>query len=198
MDILNFIRSQEDNQEISAQLFLVNPTFSFQDRLEEAHKILKSVSEQYKVPLCHIKIGGSAQLGLSLHKENIFKFKSSDLDIAIIDSGLYTRLFEEVYEVTKAYSKKNLFKYQVNDKKEITDDHLSMYKKWLGKGVIHPKYFPQSTLRKDWLAFFDTLSVEYRETYKSISACVFLSENAFKNKQIPTIIERKKMEALKK
>ena len=49
------------------------------------------------------------------------------------------------------------------------------------------KYFPNIDYKRNWDGFFSELSRNNRGIFKNISACVYLSETSFKNKQVSSI-----------
>lgn len=183
--IFEAIKSNANLEKLVRQYYLVNPTASFQTRLEKAHEILHAVSEKFSIPISHIKVTGSAHLGYSFVKKREFLEKQSDLDLAIIDSQFYNLFFEKNLEETRQYSKKDKFGYSYFDGERI--HNLGLYKEWLSKGLIHGKYLPNTEYSIDFKKFFNELSVVHSDTFKSISACVYSSEQTFKLKQISSI-----------
>jgi len=183
--IFDAIKSKDNLDKIVRQYYLVNPTVSFQPRLEKAHEILHAISEKFLVPISHIKVTGSAHLGYSFIKQRDFLEKQSDLDLAIIDARLYNFYFEKILADTWQYSKKDKFGYSYINSQKV--HNLDMYKEWLTKGLIHEKYLPNIDCVNEFKKFFNELSVNNTDTFKSISACIYSSENTFKLKQISSI-----------
>lgn len=190
MDVLDFIKhNHSDKTILCEQLFFVHGTYSFQKRLDKAHTIISSVSKKFHIPLSHIKVSGSAHLGVSLQKGTAFNEKQSDLDLAIIDADLYAEILNQIYKRTNYYKNQSLFSIEEIEYqgKTISMSYFDMYTKWLTKGVVHPKYFPNIDYKRDWESFFSELSRKNRGIFKNISACVYLSETSFKNKQVSSI-----------
>lgn len=190
MDILQFIRNgNRDTNILCEQLFFLHGTHSFQNKLTQSHSIISLVSKKFNLPFTHIKVTGSAHLGISLHKNTPFQERNSDLDLAIIDANLYSLVLEAIIKETKRYNQKENFRIEQIEKDGKTNEvnHYEMYMKWISEGVIHPKYFPLGEYKKEWDSFFSNLSRKNRSFFKNISACVYLSEEAFKRKQLSSI-----------
>lgn len=183
--IFEAIKSSANLDKLVRQYYLVNPTASFQSRLEKAHEILHAVSENFLIPISHIKVTGSAHLGYSFIKKREFIEKQSDLDLAIISTNFYNLFFEKNLEETRQYSKKDKFGFSMVGGQRV--NNLDMYKEWLAKGLIHEKYLPNTDYANNFKKFFNELSVTHSDTFKSISACVYSSEQTFKLKQISSI-----------
>ncbi|MEW9150763.1 hypothetical protein AB2762_11355 [Acinetobacter indicus] len=162
--VFEAIRSSANLDKLVTQYYLVNPTASFQSRLEKAHEILNAVSQQFLIPISHIKVTGSAHLGYSFVKKREFIEKQSDLDLAIIDTAFYNFFFEKNLEETRQYSKRDKFGYSyIGDQKVF---NLDMYKEWLAKGLIHEKYLPTTDYANNFKKFFNELSVSHSDTFK--------------------------------
>ena len=190
MDILQFIRNgNKDTNILCEQLFFLHGTYSFQKKLNQSHSIISLVSKKFNLPFTHIKVTGSAHLGISLHKNTPFQERNSDLDLAIIDANLYSVILEAIIKETKRYNKKEKFRTEtiIKNHESVEINHYTMYMKWVSEGVIHPKYFPIGEYKREWDSFFSELSRQNRSFFKNISACVYLSEEAFKRKQLSSI-----------
>lgn len=183
--VFEAIKSSANLDKLVTQYYLVNPTASFQSRLEKAHEILHAVSKQFLIPISHIKVTGSAHLGYSFVKKREFIEKQSDLDLAIIDMQFYNFFFEKNLEETRQYSRRDKFGYSFIGGQRVYN--LDMYKEWLAKGIIHEKYLPTTDYANSFKIFFNELSVNHSDTFKSISACIYSSEHTFKLKQISSI-----------
>ncbi|MGE8532323.1 MAG: hypothetical protein ACN6N1_15690 [Acinetobacter guillouiae] len=183
--IFEAIKSSANLDKLVRQYYLVNPTASFKTRLEKAHEILHTISERFLIPISHIKVTGSAHLGYSFVKQRNFLEKQSDLDLAIIDIHFYNFFFEKNLEETRQYSRQDKFGYSWIGKEKVYN--LELYKEWLAKGLIHEKYLPNTDYANEFKKFFNELSIKHSDTFKSISACVYSSEQTFKLKQISSI-----------
>ena len=82
----------------SPYVFLNNP--------DQEHDLAKVVKEYFNVEYKDFVIIGSAQLGYSLNPNKNYRSfnEKSDLDIAIIDGGLFFDLKKELYEYTDGLS----------------------------------------------------------------------------------------------
>jgi len=160
--------------EIIRNFYMLRPTCSFENKYDYAEKILVEVAAFFDTPLNNILVCGSAKLGFSLAKNTLFAPGNSDLDLAIIDSNLFTKYFDAILRDTNNYNKSNLF---------ISDEVKEKYLASLGKGIINPLYMPNIKHKRDLKEFFSSVSIKYRDYYASISVCFYLSEYAFQRKQ---------------
>ncbi|OCY41371.1 hypothetical protein BFR77_09950 [Acinetobacter pittii] len=135
---------------------------------------MEEVAAYFSIPLNCILVCGSAQLGFSLAKNTIFLPGGSDLDLAIIDSGLYVKYFDDILKITNNYNRTNLF---------VTNEVKLNYLNFVSKGIINPKYMPNSELKRELKNFFTSVSAKYRDYYASVSVCFYLSEYSFQRKQ---------------
>jgi len=156
------------------RLYLSSPTYSFISEDDSTYMILNEISNNFSIPFKHIYVTGSAHIGFSLKTSTEFTSKSSDLDIAIVDSNLFEIILNKISDETMYFSNKSVFKNEQMYKSYISN---------IAKGLIHPRYFPFGKTKKTWDTFFYTLTMKHSEKYNKITACLFLSENSFKKKQ---------------
>lgn len=160
--------------EIIRNFYILRPSCTFTYKYDYAEKIMEEVAEYFSIPLNCILVCGSAQLGFSLSKNTNFSPGGSDLDLAIIDSGLYVKYFDDLLKITNNYNKTNLF---------VSDEIKSNYLSFVSKGIINPKYMPNCALKRELKNFFSSVSTKYRDYYASVSVCFYLSEYSFQRKQ---------------
>lgn len=164
--------SMANIRETSTKLYLVRPSFIFYEgEFDDCiYSIYKEVSDKFNVPISSVYITGSAHLGFSLKDEHDFS-SNSDLDIAIIDSGLFNKIFSKILDESQEYQNRTIFR--------STDD-LKRYQKNICRGKIHPLYFPIGETKKDWDKFFSNISKTYSDFFTKITGCVYLSEECFR------------------
>ncbi|MBR8609464.1 hypothetical protein QDR68_16075 [Acinetobacter baumannii] len=160
--------------EIIRNFYILRPSCTFTHKYDYAEKIMEEVAAYFSIPLNCILVCGSAQLGFSLAKNTIFLPGGSDLDLAIIDSGLYVKYFDDILKITNNYNRTNLF---------VTNEVKLNYLNFVSKGIINPKYMPNSELKRELKNFFTSVSAKYRDYYASVSVCFYLSEYSFQRKQ---------------
>lgn len=166
--------NKEDINIIVEKVYLSSPTYSFINTLESTYTILNTISNHFSIPFKHIYVTGSAHIGFSLKTLKEFDNQTSDLDIAIIDTNLFEIILRGISNETNNFRRKHLFK---------DDNSFDKYILNTAKGVIHPRYFPNGEIKKNWYHFFHQLSIKNKVNYNKITACLFLSENSFKDKQ---------------
>lgn len=160
--------------DIVRRFFIIHPTHAFNDRLDIADDILNRVSVNFEIPINDILVCGSAKLGFSLKNGTPYSPGSSDLDLAIINNGLYCNIFNKILSETRNYSRNDLF----------NGDSLNRYKYGIGLGMINYNFMPNINMKRELLSFFDELSIDYRMLFSDISCCFYMSEDNFKQKQI--------------
>ena len=160
--------------DIVRKFFIVHPTYAFGSDLNVADEILHKVSVEFDIPINDILVCGSAKIGFSLKSNMPYRPGQSDLDLAIINNSLYCKIFNKVLSDTRNYSRKDLF----------SGDGLSRYKYGISLGMINYNFMPNSALKKDFVSFFDRISMSYRTLFSGISCCFYMSEDCFKQKQI--------------
>lgn len=169
------------NELIGRKIFITYPTFAFTEMLEAEFDILNSISDYFQIPITSIQVVGSSKTGYSYHKSTIFVKGTSDLDIAIIDPGLYQKYCEIVAQVTKGFADLSKFK-RTSD----VNNYLS-YCKYLAKGIFRPDLMPTCEAKKNWFNFFNKLSNNYVDDFSDINAGIYFSQKFFEQKQAETI-----------
>jgi hypothetical protein len=166
---------------IVRELYLAPNVYALADDTSSRNEILEAIRYAFNVPYTHIHINGSAKTGYSYYKARDFIRGESDLDVAIIDSGLFCRYQEEAVRVTENY--RNLTPFPV---RQDIPDVPTVFQRNVAIGYIRPDLLPQCQLKTDFLNFFQQLSSRHLK-FKSISAAVFLSERLFELKQADLI-----------
>lgn len=163
--------------EIARKVFLTYPTKAFVGDEERQFEILNAVSDYCRVPITCIHVAGSAKLGQSLHKNTAFAPGQSDLDLAIIDSHLFTRYLEIGLRLSKGYSDGTIF--PIRDGASTQTEYL----RYLARGIFRPDLMPAGPERADWGNFFGQLTGRHTAVFKSITGAIYLSQGCFESKQ---------------
>jgi len=177
----NGIKLKSHHNEIVREIYLTYPTFALIGKEERQYRILNEISEYFKIPIMNIHVVGSAKTGYSFHKKTDFNSKTSDLDIAIIDSHLFVAYTEWVFKIT------NGFKNRVGFSKHDGKSNYDQYRGCIAKGIFRPDLMPTGDKRVEWMKFFGTLSSKNKDIFKSINAGIYLSQAFFEYKQISNI-----------
>lgn len=173
-ELNEMLESGKDNKDIIKQLYLIRPTCAFSENYEIAEKILSEIADYFNIFISDILVCGSAKLGFSLYKNSDFNPRQSDLDLAIINPIIFTKIFDNILQETRNYSRKNLFKNM-----ETHDKYLAMVQ----KGMINPAYMPNIPKSRELRNFFSEISKKYSDSFDGVSVCFYLSETAFQSKQ---------------
>ena len=170
---------------IARKVFLTYPTMAFVGQEDLQFEILNSVANKWGVPISSIHACGSAKIGVSVHKGTPFASGTSDLDLAIIDSGLFIKYMEAVAHLTRNYTIGSNFPLV----KGVS--YREQYLSYLTKGMLKPDLMPVSPMRAEWTNYFGRLSSDHSKEFKSISAMIYLSERFFETKQRSVIQTRR-------
>lgn len=175
------IKLKSHHYEIVREIYLTYPTSALIGKEERQYLILNEISEHFNVPIMNVQVVGSAKTGYSFHKKKIFDSKTSDLDIAIIDTHLFIAYTEWVFKITNGF--KNREGFSKGDGKSNYDQ----YKGCISKGIFRPDLMPAGFKRVEWMKFFGKLSSKNKDIFKSINAGIYLSQAFFEYKQIANI-----------
>lgn len=170
------LRESTPSNLIARKIFLSYPTAIFVNHEDLEFEILNKVKVYFDIPFSFIKIVGSSKTEKSLHKENTFTPKISDLDIAIIDSSLFLKYVEISYKATNGYS--DLTKFRRTEGKAAYNSFF----KYITKGIFRPDLMPKCPEATNWRQFFSRLSTEHNNIFKSINAGIYASEYIFEAK----------------
>lgn len=175
------ISENQSHRMIARKIYLTTPTFAFIGKEEKQYDILNEISEKLRIPLTTIHVVGSAKTGKSFHQKTDFIPGTSDLDIAIVDSQLFTKYLDIAFRISEGYSNKTKFPVNVNG---------STYKEFvvnISKGIFRPDLMPHCFQRADWWRFFGRLSAKHTDLFSSINAGIYLSQTCFEYKQMSSI-----------
>ncbi len=145
--------------------------------------ICQAVADKFSVPLRRIYLSGSAQTGYSYFKATEFTPGESDLDLAVVDPGLFQRFCEISYRATSGYTDQTKF--------GSVDDYRR-FRNLVAKGFFNPYLMPHCTEKQDWFEFFNRLGSPHVSTFRSINCAVYFSETFFEGKQVDVIREYQK------
>jgi hypothetical protein len=173
---------------IARKIYLSYPTFVFKDLHEKEFKLVDDICYKFQIPLKAVQFAGSSKTGFSYSKQRAFIKGSSDLDIAIIDQGLFLYYTESVFELTKSFSDLSKF-----GRTEDGISHFDLYKTSILKGFFRPDVMPYSNIRREWFNYFNKLSQDYIDLFSNINAGIYLSEYYFTVKQSQNINLYKKL-----
>lgn len=171
------LKNRDSPEKIALGVYVVYQTVAMKGLDEMKFDILHQISEHHKVDINHILIAGSAQTGESFHNETLFNPKTSDLDIAIVDAGLYEKCLQITHMATRDYS--DLSGFQRKEGISVYTDFLIN----LGRGFFRPDLMPTCTFKNQWFDFFQTLSKKYQSNFESINCGVYSSLHFFQMKQ---------------
>jgi hypothetical protein len=184
------LTARKSHNEIARKVFLTYPTKVFIGDEERQFEILNEVSIYLRVPITCVHVAGSAKFGQSFHKNTLFNPGMSDLDLAIIDSQLFSALVEIGLNLSKGYSDGSIF--PVRQGISTQEEYLRN----LTRGIFRPDLMPIGEDRADWANFFGKLSDKHTDIFKSINGAVYLSQGCFECKQRSAIKARANREII--
>lgn len=120
---------------------------------DEYYELKADVANYFKVHPNEVLIVGSAKLGFSIAPNKRYREfgDSSDIDIAIVSSSLFEKIWLQALESKES----NGYFWDVQEKKSFQD--------YFFRGWIRPDKLPQAsnfTLRGDWKEYFRNLTSE--------------------------------------
>lgn len=163
-----------DHAKIVRRLFGYERPFSLVADSNRAFDIFLAVAEHFRLPIHAVRAAGSGQLGYSFAKSKSFIPKSSDLDLAIVDSSLFSRYCYLAASATRDYRDLTTFKDTTT---------YQAFIEYMAKGYFRPDLMPQCNHKQLWFHFFQTLSKKHDAIYASINCGIYLSEEVFERKQ---------------
>lgn len=166
--------------QIVRKIYLTYPTNALIDKEEKQFEILNEISQFFQIPINHIQVCGSSKTGKSFHKASSFTPKISDLDIAIIDSHLFVKYSELVFDITQGFQ--NITKFSTQ-----RGNNFASYSDYISKGIFRPDFMPSCIERVNWFRFFNQLSLKHEDYFKSINAGIYQSQVFFEYKQLKNI-----------
>ena len=166
---------------ISRKIFLTYPTYAFLGDYDLEFELYDSISNEFKVPITSIQVVGSGKTGYSYLKSTPFILGDSDLDIAIVDPGLFQRYSEIVMRETSGFQ--NLSKFS----RTADSNNYTSYKEYISKGIFRPDFIPTCEARKRWFNYFNRLSINYNSIFSDISGGIYFSQVFFEYKQSQNI-----------
>ncbi|OCR23044.1 hypothetical protein AFK24_21185 [Pseudomonas syringae] len=185
MDYLEAIRLGKKHglpyHEIARKLYLSYPTHAFVGAEEEQYRIFNAISMFFNIPITSVQVAGSAKTGHSFHKGTCFTAGISDLDIAIIDSGLFIKYMELVCATTRNYT--DLTRFPSRRGVSTSDTYLD----YLSRGIFRPDLMPSGNKRAEVNDFFGQLSALHGSLFSTINVAFYLSHSFFEKKQRSTI-----------
>ncbi len=179
--IEHFKKNKSTSEDISSRIFSIYPAFIFRklNNYDIEFEIKNRVAKKFNTPITNILICGSAQIGESIYKNSIFSSQSSDLDLAIIDAGLYIELSEIVRRTTNNFSDFTKFNRDLMHYEAFTTNYY--------KGYAHIFTLPACDFKTEISKFFNLLSQDYKNEFKYISATIYASLKSFESKQLDLI-----------
>lgn len=160
------------------KVYLSYPCNYFVDHPDIQFEIFNKIANEFKIPFSSIRVTGSAQTGYSFLKKRPFLEKESDLDLAIIDARLFQQLLEQCYERSDGF-RPDTFPVEEGTKKSLRNQFMN----YSGRGIIRPDLMPKGPEKQRIWSFFNRLSNEYAERFKTINAGIYLSETIYALKQ---------------
>ena len=174
------IASLYPDRELRARRLFIeerSAAFSANQASEREFKLKTELSTFYRIPYTAISFCGSAQLGFSVYKDQIFQSQTSDLDAACVSGEIFQRAWVDVITSTSAFYDYSVFSSWQKGQIEQFKDQI------LRRGMIRVEMMPGSTLSRDWRGFQESLSLEYTDLFKKVTVAIYMNEYAFCWKQ---------------
>ena len=175
--IKSVVRTYPDRFTRARRLFVEERCAALASERETEFEIKRRVSDLFEVAYTSVFFAGSAQLGFSVHKDQLFKRAESDLDVACVDVGLFQRAWMDAVSVTRAFTDLTPFSGHSPGDIEYFKSAL------LRRGMIKVSAMPSSDLSRRWRSFEDELSRTHSSIFSRINFAIYMNEYAFCWKQ---------------
>lgn len=133
---------------------LFGTPYLFEDNEDSYFSLKAEIADFFKIKQTQVYIVGSAKLGFSISPNKRFKHfdEESDIDVAVIDSGLFLQYWRKLY---KEITDPSLLARSTNEEKAFIE-----FKNYFFKGWLRPDKFPMK-YRTEWFDFFSGITRKY-------------------------------------
>lgn len=176
--IANLDRQFRDRRPVAAKLYLHDPSSCSQVDDNTIFKAKYKLSSTIGVPLSSIALAGSAQTGWSIKRNAEYAPNKSDIDFAIIDTGLFSNCLTEIVSLCRGYTDNTRFK---------SPDVAKTFRDNASKGILIPRLFPSSHLKRQWDDIKQTVTLLCAPIATDCSFFIYISEASFVSKQMGAV-----------
>lgn len=162
-----------DSFNVAGHIYLSCPTFIFKENENIDFEIRDRISKLYSIPVRSVRVIGSAKTGFSLIKNTDFEKGRSDLDIAIVDEGIFIKIWEDAYHSSNGFSRDKLG----------ASDNADRFLNNLSRGFINPDLLPSGGYRAKIIRDFKAIGNSYKSFFGKITVFFYANEFFFKVKQ---------------
>lgn len=166
-----------DRESRARRLFMTERPAALHRQEDREFKIKTEVSKFFEIPYAGVAFCGSGQLGLSVHKNTLFKPGQSDLDVACISTELFQKAWMDIIASTRAFTDLSVFSYNDDNLVCLLQDQI------VRRGMIRIEVMPKSLLSSEWKNFQSELSTEHTDLFQKITIAIYINEYAFCWKQ---------------
>jgi hypothetical protein len=167
-------------EKIVKRIFFFRPSPISEAVNDPIFSIFDAISTKFQIPFKSIYISGSAQTGHSLYKQTDFDPENSDLDIAIVDPGMFQTYSEISLVTTNGYTDNTAF-----PNRSYCEDVPATFLQGLAKGNFRPDLMPICGPQRDLERFFRQLSSEHINSFKSVNSAIYFSQIFLEQKLKP-------------
>jgi hypothetical protein len=175
--IVELFQLRESHSQKAERIFLSCTPAVFKNDLKAWSEIKKRIANHLRIPKHSVLACGSAMIGYSFIKERAFDAKTSDLDIAIVNSELFIRCIEETFVSTNSLTDETTFT------RIAGQNSANLYKEALAKGRIYTKHLPQKAFRKNFDHLLRQATQTHAHLFNEITCAIYASEKLFIEKQ---------------
>lgn len=175
--IQKVVRAYPDRFTRARRLFVEERCAALSAERETEFEIKRRVCDLFEVPYTSVFFAGSAQLGISIRKDQLFKRSVSDLDVACVDVNLFQKAWMDAVSATRAFT--DLTPFSGRGEGDVDYFKTAL----LRRGMIKVSSMPRSELSRRWLSFEDELSRRYSSIFGRINFAIYMNEYAFCWKQ---------------
>jgi len=176
-DIRLLASKYEDRIDRTRRIYIEDRAIALRSKRDLEYDIKRTISTFLNVSYSSISFAGSAQLGLSVHKDKPFVLAESDLDVACISSAVFQEAWTDIVDSSRAFTDQTAFS-------GLSVREVSLFKdQILRRGMINVKFMPRSKFSKKLIEFQDALTRKYSDYFQSVSIAIYINEYSFCWKQ---------------
>lgn len=169
---LDLMKKDMSSTEILNKYIFCGDPFIFQKKIGLYSTLKTKMANKFNIEVTKVFMGGSAKLGFSIAKSQLWKpfDDDSDIDMVIISDAVFDNLWKDLSDLNTG----------LYDKSEREEKKLDSFFKYFFRGWIRPDFLPLSHKKtQEWLDYF--ISISYKEfgPYK-VTGAVFKNEFFFR------------------
>lgn len=175
-----------DDNAICRRLYSLEIPFVFEKNRDKYFNIMEEASSELDVAITDLKVAGSAQTGFSFHENRPFQRKTSDLDLAVINAGLFEKMLRSAQEIAlpnpESAERPRQSVFPTRNGRSLYSnfaENVALY------GMILPWQMPDCNMKSTILVLSSKLSQKNLSDFKEVNFAFYMSHHFFYKKTAP-------------